>query len=41
VQQLRKGTAYAESGDVLKGCIHSLDICWIERAKVEGVGCRS
>jgi len=38
VQQMRLGKAFAESGDVLKGCIHSIDICWLERARVEGVG---
>ena len=38
VQQMRLGKALAESGAVLKGCIHSIDICWLERAKVEGVG---
>ncbi|NOY82055.1 MAG: hypothetical protein GXP31_13750 [Kiritimatiellaeota bacterium] len=38
VQQMRLGKAFAESGEVLKGCIHSIDICWVERAKVEGVG---
>ena len=38
VQQMRLGKALAESGAVLKGCIHSIDICWVERAKVEGVG---
>lgn len=38
VQQMRLGTALAESGAVLKGCIHSIDVVWVERAKVEGVG---
>lgn len=38
LQQMRLGTALAESGDVLKGCIHSLDVVWVERAKVEGAG---
>ena len=35
---MRLGTALAESGAVLKGCIHSIDVVWIERAKVEGAG---
>lgn len=38
LQQMRLGTALAESGDVLKGCIHSVDVVWVERAKVEGAG---
>ena len=38
LQQMRLGRALAGSGAVLKGCIHSIDICWVERAKVEGVG---
>jgi len=38
LQQMRLGTALAESGAVLKGCIHSIDVVWVERAKVEGVG---
>jgi len=38
LQQMRLGTALAESGAVLKGCIHSIDIVWVERAKVEGAG---
>lgn len=38
LQQMRLGTALAESGDVLKGCIHSIDVVWVERAKVEGAG---
>lgn len=38
LQQMRLGRALAESGAVLKGCIHSIDICWVERAMVEGVG---
>jgi hypothetical protein len=36
LQQMRLGKAYAESGDLLQGCIHSIDVCWVERAKVEG-----
>lgn len=38
MQQMRLGTALAESGAVLKGCIHSLDIIWVERAMVEDAG---
>lgn len=38
VQQMRLGTALAESGEVLKGCIHSLDVVWVERARAEGAG---
>jgi hypothetical protein len=38
LQQMRLGTALAESGETLKGCIHSLDVVWVERAKVEGAG---
>jgi hypothetical protein len=38
LQQMRLGKALAESGAVLKGCIHSIDIVWAERAKVEGAG---
>jgi hypothetical protein len=38
VQQMRLGKALAESGAVLKGCIHSIDIVWAERAVVEGAG---
>ena len=38
VQQRRLGEAHAESGAVLKGCIHSIDLCWVERAKVADVG---
>lgn len=38
VQQMRLGRALAESGAVLKGCIHSIDVVWIERAMVEDVG---
>lgn len=32
MQQMRLGTALAESGAVLKGCIHSIDVVWVERA---------
>jgi len=38
LQQMRLGTALAESGAVLKGCIHSLDVVWVERAHAEGAG---
>lgn len=30
-QQLRKGPSFAESGAAIQGCIHSIDICWVER----------
>lgn len=32
MQQMRLGTSLAESGAVLKGCIHSIDVIWVERA---------
>lgn len=38
MQQMRLDTALAESGAVLKGCIHSLDVVWVERAIAEGAG---
>ncbi|MCF7853995.1 MAG: hypothetical protein K9N51_04290 [Candidatus Pacebacteria bacterium] len=38
IQQMRLAKAYEESGAEIKGCIHSIDMCWLERAKVEGVG---
>ncbi|MBT3377258.1 MAG: hypothetical protein HN742_05095 [Lentisphaerae bacterium] len=38
LQQMRLGKAFAESGDVLKGSVHSIDICWVERGKREGSG---
>lgn len=38
MQQLRLGVALAESGDRLKGTIHSIDIVWVERAKVASAG---
>ena len=38
MQQMRLGTALAESGAVLKGCIHSIDVIWVERAIAEGAG---
>lgn len=40
VQQMRVDTAYAESGAVLEGSIHSIDICWVEKALREDVGWR-
>ncbi|MFA6815691.1 MAG: hypothetical protein WCS73_05285 [Lentisphaeria bacterium] len=36
LQQLRLGKSQAESGRFLDGCIHSIDIVWLERSK-EGV----
>ena len=36
MQQLRKGRALAESGEVLKGCIHSLDVVWVTRSLDDG-----
>ncbi len=33
VQQLRQGQALAESGDVISGCIHSVDVVWLRRAQ--------
>jgi hypothetical protein len=38
LQQMRLGRALAESGAVLQGCIHSIDMVWLERARVEGAG---
>lgn len=32
VQQMRLGTSHAESGAKLKGCVHSIDICWVAEA---------
>lgn len=32
MQQMRLGVSLAESGERLKGCIHSIDVVWIERA---------
>lgn len=32
LQQMRLGVALAESGERLQGCIHSIDIIWVERA---------
>ena len=36
MQQLRKGKALAESGAVLKGCIHSIDVVWVTRSLDDG-----
>lgn len=33
LQQMRLGPAVAESGAPIKGCIHSIDICWVEKAR--------
>jgi hypothetical protein len=38
VQQTRQGTAYAESGQVIAGCIHSIDICWVRKARTAEAG---
>lgn len=38
LQQMRLGVALAESGEHLKGCIHSLDIVWVERASQAEAG---
>ncbi len=38
LQQMRLGKAHAGSGAVLKGCIHSVDMCWLERGKVADAG---
>jgi len=38
VQQMRLKKALTEAGDVIRGCIHSIDVCWLERARVEGAG---
>lgn len=35
VQQMRLGVAVAESGEELAGCIHSIDLCWVERTKAK------
>lgn len=35
VQQMRLGRTYAESGDLLRGTVHSLDVVWLERAAGE------
>jgi len=31
LQQLRRGESYQESGDKVAGCIHSLDVLWLDR----------
>lgn len=36
LQQMRLGTAFAESGTKLAGVVHSLDIVWLERTRGEG-----
>lgn len=36
MQQLRKGESFAESGDKIQGCIHSLDVVWVTRALDDG-----
>lgn len=38
VQQMRQGQTYAESGALIKGCIHSIDVAWVVRSKTEGAG---
>lgn len=38
VQQMRLRPSFAESGAPIQGCIRSVDICWLERAKVEEAG---
>ena len=38
LQQLRKGVALAESGEKLAGCIHSIDVVWVQRTLGEGNG---
>ncbi len=38
MQQLRLGVALAESGEKLEGTIHSIDVVWVERAKVAEAG---
>jgi hypothetical protein len=38
VQQMRHGKAFAESGAEIKGCIHSVDICWVMKGVQEGGG---
>ncbi len=32
VHQMRLGRTYAESGDLLQGTVHSLDVVWLEKA---------
>ena len=36
LQQMRTGTAFAESGTKLAGSVHSLDIVWLERTRGDG-----
>ncbi len=36
VQQMRLGRALAESGAVLKGCVHSLDVVWMAKGTADG-----
>ncbi len=36
MQQMRLGVALAESGEKLKGCIHSIDVVWVERSLDDG-----
>lgn len=36
LQQMRKKPTVAASGAPIAGCIHSIDICWVERTKAEG-----
>lgn len=38
VQQMRHGKSFAESGAEIKGCIHSVDICWLMKGVQEGGG---
>lgn len=38
MQQLRKGTALAESGTKLDGCVHSIDVVWVQKTIGEGNG---
>ncbi len=35
IQQMRLGTALTGAGNVIQGCIHSLDIVWMEKAQVK------
>ncbi len=36
MQQLRKGTALAESGTKLEGVVHSIDVVWVQKTMGEG-----
>lgn len=38
LQQMRLGTAYAESGAQIQGCIHSIDIIWLVKGTRDEVG---